>query len=198
MTEHDIYRFYNEKVKIIYAEIEARDNTLPVELLFEIHAAFDHLKRIHIDGEAEMAACEKAYSHLKRGLLDAFKLKLKYHNKEYELLTQKKGSLRLIDSGQYLPALLSARKELVTTAKRARINEGLKKGDDAFDDWYSVSLQIDEIEKSFFEPGKIEWANQQALRKTWSDWRIALIGGFISGVLATCAFALLTKLISIP
>lgn len=127
MTEHDIYRFYNEKVKIIYAEVEARDNTLPVELLFEIHAAFDHLKRIHIDGEAEMAACEKAYSHLKRGLLDAFKLKLKYHNKEYELLTQKKGSLRLIDSGQYLPALLSARKELVNTAKRARINEVSKK-----------------------------------------------------------------------
>ena len=44
MTEQDVYKFYNEKVKIIYSEIEARNNVLPIELLFEIHSAFDHLK----------------------------------------------------------------------------------------------------------------------------------------------------------
>ena len=41
---------------------------------------FDHLKRIHVDGESETLCAEKAFSHLKRGLLDAFKLKLMYHN----------------------------------------------------------------------------------------------------------------------
>ena len=41
MTEQEVYKFYNEKVKIIYSEIEARNNVLPIELLFEIHSAFD-------------------------------------------------------------------------------------------------------------------------------------------------------------
>jgi hypothetical protein len=30
MTEKEVYSFYNEKVKILYSEIEARENTLPV------------------------------------------------------------------------------------------------------------------------------------------------------------------------
>jgi hypothetical protein len=38
MTEKEVYSFYNEKVKILYSEIEARENTLPVELLFEIQS----------------------------------------------------------------------------------------------------------------------------------------------------------------
>jgi hypothetical protein len=33
MTEKDVYQFYNEKVKILYSEIEARNNSLPVTLL---------------------------------------------------------------------------------------------------------------------------------------------------------------------
>jgi hypothetical protein len=49
-------------------------------LLFEIHAAFDHLKRLYIDDATEDECCRKAMSHLKRGALDAFKLKLKYFN----------------------------------------------------------------------------------------------------------------------
>ena len=53
MTEREVYRFYNDTVKVIYSEIEARNNTLPVELLFEINSAFDHLKRIHVDNEPE-------------------------------------------------------------------------------------------------------------------------------------------------
>ena len=80
MTEQEVYEFYNNTVKIIYSEIEAKNNTLPVELLFEINFAFDHLKRIHIDGESEDLQSQKAYLHLKRGCLDAFKLKLKYFN----------------------------------------------------------------------------------------------------------------------
>lgn len=35
----DVFVFYRDYVKPLYCEIEARDNTLPVELLFEIHAA---------------------------------------------------------------------------------------------------------------------------------------------------------------
>jgi len=46
-----LYELYNSIVKPVYAEIEARANKLPGELLFEIHAAFDHLSRIYTDGK---------------------------------------------------------------------------------------------------------------------------------------------------
>ena len=55
MTEKDVFQFYNDYVKILYSEIEARNNTLPVELLFEIHSAFDHLKRIYIDKDDDLS-----------------------------------------------------------------------------------------------------------------------------------------------
>jgi len=99
MQVTDVYRFYAEYAKPIYCEIEARNNTIPVELLFEIHAAFDHLKRFYIGEEEEDLAAKKALSHLKRGMLDAFKLKLKYFNSEIEALLKSKVDFELIDNG---------------------------------------------------------------------------------------------------
>ncbi|GHS94758.1 hypothetical protein FACS1894107_15000 [Planctomycetales bacterium] len=49
-TESEVFAFYDRQVKVIYADIEARNNLLPLELLWEIHAAFDHLRRFHVDG----------------------------------------------------------------------------------------------------------------------------------------------------
>ena len=99
MTEQDVYNFYANTVKVVYSEIEAKKNTLPVELLFEINSAFDHLKRIHVDDEDENLQAQKAYSHLKRGCLDAFKLKLKYFNADVAKIYNKKADLRIIDNG---------------------------------------------------------------------------------------------------
>ena len=117
MTEREVYLFYNNKIKILYSEIEARNNTLPVELLFEIHAVFDHLKRIHVDDEPESQCAEKAYSHLKRGALDAFKLKLKYFNDDYAKLLKTKTDLRFIDNGNFLPSMLNKKKAITDIAK---------------------------------------------------------------------------------
>lgn len=64
---NEVFSFYNDFVKPLYSEIEAENNDLPVELLFEIHAAFDHLKRYYIGEEKEEICCSKAISHLKRG-----------------------------------------------------------------------------------------------------------------------------------
>jgi len=134
MTEKDVYSFYNEKVKILYSEIEARNNTLPVELLFEIHSAFDHLKRFHIDDEQEELCAEKAFSHLKRGMLDAFKLKLKYHNKDYEKFVRMKSDLHLIDNGTFWSSVTSKRTAIIKLSKDARLYEGKKGADEAFTD----------------------------------------------------------------
>jgi hypothetical protein len=77
-----LFRFYSDLVKPLYAEIEARNNTIPVELLFEIHSAFDHISRIYSKHENIEKSIGDSYGHLIRGCLDAFKLKLKYYNSD--------------------------------------------------------------------------------------------------------------------
>ena len=120
MTENEVYEFYSLRVKAAYSEVEARCNELPVELLFEIHSAFDHLKRYHLGEDTEERASEKAYSHLKRGVLDAYKLKLKYHNIDYKELFVGNYDLKLIDSGKFLPDALRMHSRIIECAKDAR------------------------------------------------------------------------------
>ena len=188
MTEKEVYNFYNEKVKILYSEIEARNNTLPVELLFEIHSAFDHLKRFHVDGEPEDRCAEKAFSHLKRGLLDAFKLKLKYHNKDYEKLLRLKADLHLIDNGTFWPSLLSKRKAIIKLAKEARLHEGKRDLEDAFDKWYKASDLIDQFEDEYFESPKIQWARRLGFFHRFWKIIIALIVGVIGSAIVQYLF----------
>jgi hypothetical protein len=181
MKEKDVYQFYNDKVKILYSEIEARNNSLPIELLFEVHSAFDHLKRIHVDGESEDHCAGKAFSHLKRGLLDAFKLKLKYHNDAYKKLMKSRIDLRLIDNGRFLPSLLKKRKTIINIAKEARLSEGKEGVDVAFEKWYEVSGLIDQFEEEFFEPAKIQWAKMLG----FFHFSLSFIVGIIAGVIAS-------------
>jgi hypothetical protein len=188
MTEREVYSFYNEKVKILYSEIEARNNTLPVELLFEIHSAFDHLKRFHVDNEPEDRSAEKAFSHLKRGLLDAFKLKLKYHNKDYDKLLKMKSDFYLIDNGEFWPSLLRKRKLITDLAKEARLYEGKKDNDDAFERWYQTSTLIDQFENEYFESPKIQWAKKQYFLRRFREIVIGLIVGVIGSAIVQYLF----------
>jgi hypothetical protein len=188
MTEKEVYSFYNEKVKILYSEIEARNNSLPVELLFEIHSAFDHLKRIHIDDEPETECAEKAFSHLKRGLLDAFKLKLKDHNEDYKKLLKLKTDLRFIDNGQFWPSLLNKRRELISIAKEARVFEGKKDTDSAFEKWYEFSGLVDQFEKEFFDSSKIQWAKKMNFLRVSVAFAIGIITGIIGSLIVQLIF----------
>ena len=192
MTEKEVYQFYNDKVKIIYSEVEARNNTLPVELLFEIHSAFDHLKRLHVDGEDENLSAQKAYSHLKRGVLDAFKLKLKYFNDDYSKLINKKADLRIIDSGTYLTDLLKDRKRIVDAAKSARLNEAKQDIDEAFENWCITSEQINEFEQKYFDSEKIKWAERQSFFHFNANFWLGVVSGIVSSIL----FTLLMKAIA--
>ena len=193
MTEKEVYFFYNDKVKILYSEIEARNNSLPIELLFEIHAAFDHLKRIHVDGEPEDKCADKAFSHLKRGLLDAFKLKLKYHNDDYTKLIKSKTDLNFIDNGKFLPSLLGKRKIIIRLAKEARLFEGKTDIDNAFEKWYEVSGLIDQFEDEFFDPEKLQWAKKISFFRGFRGFIFGIITGIIVNVIVRYLFSFIFK-----
>ena len=178
----DAYVFYQDYVKPLYCEIEARNNTLPVELLFEIHAAFDHLRRFYVDGEDEEASTIKALGHLKRGSLDAFKLKLKYFNEDIGGL-KKKIDFTIIDSGKFYPNLISDKNNIVQLAKRARLLESKEGHVEAFEYWSMTSIAIDEFyEKYLADKEKLTWARRQTVLLNLKDsWR-AFVVGLLSGI----------------
>jgi len=188
MTEKEVYFFYNDKVKLIYSEIEGRNNSLPVELLFETYSAFDHLKRIHVDGEPEDQCAEKAYSHLKRGMLDAFKLKLKYFNNDYTKLNRSRKDFSFIDNGKFLPSLLSKKKEITDFAKEARLFEGKAEIEAAFEKWYEVSDRIDKFEKEFFDPEKLQWARKINFFREGRAFLIGIVTGIIGSAIVQYIF----------
>lgn len=172
-----VYEFYQTFVKPIYSEIEARDNTIPVELLFETYAAFDHLKRYYLGTDSEDEATKRALSHLKRGVLDAFKLKLKYFNKDAGKLLSIK-AIELIDNGSFVANLYKDKRHIVELAKKARLTEGAQSKEAAFEYWFEVSIKIDEFEtQRDLNIPNLNWAKHKTFQWLTKDTAIAFIVG---------------------
>ena len=186
MTEKDLYSFYNEKVKVIYSWIEAKNNNISVELLFEIHAAFDHLKGYHLGEIAEEEACKEAMSHLRRGMLDAFKLKLKYFNTDFDMYIGKNSDiLEIIDNGEFTKDLYKNKADIENNGTHARMSESQGNIDDAFENWCRVSVLIDGFSKKYFSEEKILWAKSKKKTQIIKERIIGIVIGLIVGVLGS-------------
>lgn len=194
MQVNDVYEFYQEFVKPIYSEIEARWNDIPVELLFETYAAFDHLKRFHLNEEDENTAALKALSRLKRGVLDAFKLKLKYFNNDVEKFLNSKVDFQLIDNGELISSFYKDKQNIIAIAKNARLTESKNGKDEAFEKWFDASLKIDDFESKYFKHSyKVDWAKNKTFEWINKDTIRGFTIGIISGALSSYIIWWLTK-----
>lgn len=181
-TIKELFRFYTYRVKPIYAEIEARNNLLPVELLLEVFAAFDHIKRFYVDEVSEKDAVSSTFSHLKRGLLDAFKLKLKYYNADYEGLQKDARLFPLIDNGEFTRTLQHNRKMIIQAGKQARLCESKTDLKHAFDNWEKTSLLIDAFYDNFFGNNKLLWAKTLEKKLLWIERLKSGVVGLVLGL----------------
>jgi hypothetical protein len=194
MTISEVFEFYQEFVKPVYSEIEARWNDIPVELLFETYASFDHVKRFYVDEEDEHTAAMKAISHLKRGVLDAFKLKLKYFNADVNQFLSSGVDFQLIDNGEFISSLYKDRQEIIAEAKKARLTESKDGKEESFNGWFNVSLQIDSFEAKYFRHTyKVDWAKNRTFRLMSKDTIRGFLVGLLSGGASSLAIWWLTK-----
>src|SRR5690242_4609010 len=97
-TFPDLFKFYHEYVKLLYSSVQTR-NALPVETLFELNAALDHISRHWAYNESEAEVVDKALSHLKRSCLDIFRLKVKEQREQFKEL--RKVDTSIIDNGDF-------------------------------------------------------------------------------------------------
>jgi hypothetical protein len=190
-TVEELARFYNDYVKLLYCSIES-ENSLPVEVLFEINAAWDHLSRIWIYKEPEEHAVSKAHSHLKRSCLDIFKLRVKKAIDQYNEL--KTLDLSYLDNGEYEKNLVALIHRIKKGAIDARRSEGDTRYDDehntkAFDKWEPVFNDAAKIETDFYLHPRLEWAKKKDLEVkriiTYKTIIISIVTSYVAGLLST-------------
>jgi hypothetical protein len=182
MAEHpetfdELFKFYHEYVKVLYSSVQV-ENELPVELLFELNAALDHVSRHWCYKENEKEVVEKAYSHFKRGCLDVFKLRVKKSVDQYNELSRTE--ISLIDNGEFeknLKTLIQRIRHRATEARRleGRIKAAKDGSIQAFAAWQPVFQDCVSLEKDFYYHPKLNWAKKTGF------WR--KVRHFVLGVL---------------
>ncbi|MGF1679104.1 MAG: hypothetical protein ACFCUX_07920 [Candidatus Methylacidiphilales bacterium] len=181
-TKAELFLFYSNTLKPLYAAIQS-ENELPPEVLFEIHAALDHLSREYTYGEAEDEVVEKAYSHFKRACLDVFKLTVKRTIDHYNELARL--DLSVLDNGQFEAEMRSLISKIKDGARKARCNEGVPNqgatNDSAFDLWEPVYTQCDEFDMKFYRHQQLDWARK---KMSWFSWRSLVVGALLGGVIS--------------
>lgn len=190
-TFNELFLFYHEYAKLLYSETQA-DNNLPIEMLFEFAAALDHISRRYIIDESEEYVVDKAYSHFKRACLDAFKLRLKKTNDQYNEL--RNIDTGVIDNGEFDKKLILLISKIRQLAKKARHQEGISQDnednvDGCFELWEPVYNMCLDLEKDFYENPNVLWAKKRQTmigRKNFlRDYTIGLLSGVTLIILAS-------------
>jgi hypothetical protein len=180
-TFAELFAFYNSFVKLLYSEVQAH-NRLPLEVLFEINAAFDHLSEHWTLDRTEKEAVGEAFSHLKRSCLDLFKIKYSTTKDQYDEL--RKIDTSIVDNGNYERQLLIFFNELRKEAIQARKRENETHDGDitqVFERWVGVYLKCLKFENDFYLHPGLKWSKRKGIAKFFRQ----NIFGFLIGVLST-------------
>lgn len=184
-TFEELFRFYHEYVKVLYSSVQTQ-NALPVEVLFELNAALDHVSRCWIYNEPEAKVVKKAFGHLKRSCLDIFKIAVREARKQYDEL--RKLDTSAIDNGNYDLKLHALFRDIQKGASEARRLEGDSNNDmdgpiRAFDRWQPVYANCIRFEKEFYYHSALDWAKRRWWQKYWRSTLLAAILAFVAGAL---------------
>jgi hypothetical protein len=184
----ELFDFYYDRFKLLYSDAEAR-NKPPLEVQFEIHAAFDHLSRYWKYHEPKGRVIDRVRGHLKRACFDLIKVRLSETREQYDEL--RKIDTSVIDNGEYEKNLHKLWHDIRIDATQARHLEG-KSTDEAFSLWDKVDLACAQLEKDFYLHEKVDWAKQKdnekkqyKWKKYWKELLFSCVVSFIFGVVGT-------------
>jgi hypothetical protein len=182
-TFSEVFQFYSKYVKLLYCDVQAT-NVLPVEVLFELNAAFDHTSRHWVYGESEADVVKKVYSHLKRSCLDIFKLRVKETVEHHSEL--RKIDLSIIDNGKFEIKMRDLIHEIREGAKAARHQEGYTANDAdgfvaAFDHWEPVYENCVHFDRDFYRCKHVDWAKKKGFKISLKKFILGVITAGLVG-----------------
>jgi len=183
----DLFELYYDRYKPLYSYIQTF-NEMPVELVFEVAAAWDHVSRHWKYAEAENECIDKAGRHIKRAILDGFKLVLKYVVDDYNDLRRVDTSL--IDNGDFDRRMRGLVADVRQTATRARTSEGDTAGQGAWGNafllWDDVFQKCEQLRREFILSEHVDWARRKQAALAWRR----RVEGFVIGILSSGVVAL--------
>ena len=184
----EFFDFYYEDFKPLYNYLQSL-NAPPIEMFFEVNAAFDHLSRYWEYHIKEKDSVDTACAHLKRGCFDAFKIIVRDTIDDY--VTLQKLDTSIIDNGDFDARMHALIADIRLRANAARLAEGdsrdISQWHKAYELWGPVCVACAKFNKDFYLNSKVEWAKRKI---KWRIWRNRL-EGLIVGIIASSLVGIL-------
>ncbi|MBI5722974.1 MAG: hypothetical protein HZA50_03370 [Planctomycetes bacterium] len=176
----ELFDFYYNDFKPLYCHLQSL-NQPPLELLFEVNAAIDHLSRHWKYGDSLEDAIGQTCAHLKRASFDAYKIIIKNTVDHDDKLSDINTSI--IDNGDFDRKRISLISEIKQGAAKARLAEGnsTESWHYAYDLWQQVYIKCVEYDANYYLSNKVEWAKLKNRKYSIK----ALIASFIMGVISS-------------
>ena len=185
----ELFSQYNNNVKPLIAEIEARGEVMPQPLFNEIRAFTDHIARCYREDITDECMCDelaKANRHIVRIMLDCFKCLNILLFKEIENFEHQTHNinLKLIDNGEFYPRYKQLRREAVDTVKRAKLEESLdsQKALHLYDRAFNKYVEVENLLKSSTE--EVKWARLHFSVRRMGKIALWLLAALLSGLLS--------------
>ncbi len=191
----ELYETYNNSVKLLIADIEARTQEFPIEILNEVRAFTDHIARCYLPGKTNVEHLEeldKAEGHIVRITLDCYK-HLNVHLfdavADFEKRDMRNVDLSFIDNGDFFTTFRKLKREAKNFSRDARKVESKDKqlSLELYEKMYNKYNEIEQYIED--NSHKLGWAKMKFFknrrRAIWV-WVFTLIAsGAISWFVAT-------------
>ena len=183
-----LYKTYNDSVKLLIADLEARNQSFPIEIFNEIRAFTDHVARCYLPGKTEediQNELVKAEGHIIRTLLDCYKcLNVYFFDtiEHFEKKDMKYVDLSYVDNGRFMITLRNMKNEAVAFSREARRYESQDKAA-ALQYYEKMYLKYVEIE-TYIENNSAHllWAKDKFFKnkaRSFVVWLLTLLAGVV-------------------
>ncbi len=189
-----LYTNYNEVIRPLISEIEARQEVFPAPLFNEIRAFNDHIARCHLpdkSGDQVSEEIKKAEGHIIRITLDCFKyLDVFLHDKvkRFERNTRNI-DISVFDNGSFYPRFCNLQKQAVKHVREAKKSESIDSITSlnmyqlAYNTYCEIEVLIDD------KTAEIRWAKVRFTTKKVINsllWTLAAILSGLISLFLTC------------
>jgi hypothetical protein len=186
-----LYGNYNETIKPLIADIEARYQRFPDSLLNEIRALNDHIARcyiVNVDDTKIEEELRKAEGHILRITLDCYKyLDVWFYDyiKDFDKRYTSRIDITLVNNGEFAIAYRRFQTEAIQTIRQAKGYESIdkQKSLDLYQKAYNIYFDLEDLIIS--NTSTLNWAK---CRK-----RVKRTGTVILWILSVIISALITK-----
>jgi len=126
----DIFKTYNDVLKVLLAEVEATYSATPTLLFNEIRSSFDHIARTYRDGIEEYEIenqLKKAQSHIRRAIIDCYKFLNVFYQEKIVKFEKETRNIDLIsiDNGRFYNEFKQNHELAIESLREAKKLEGI-------------------------------------------------------------------------